>query len=177
MKKRKEKLITTAVALAICIIILLFARFIAISIKQSKALRQNQFISELLDDDGLNLEASFDDPERIKIIEKFLVAVTKAYVDFELIPYREWHSLASILRSYNDKVNIAGFSYSGKDIIITGTASDEKDVREFAENLESTDYFKEIRIDRNVTIDGGNFEIVCISKNSGEIKNLLKTES
>ena len=128
--------------------------------------RQSKVIGSIFSDNNESFGVSdilWDAGSRAMLL-KFAGALADAYVSFELIPVNEAATFAAVYESTVPAVEIDGFSYRRKDLIITGAASDESAYFEFVRRLRAKNHFDSVSGHYYITT--GNlirFELQCLA--------------
>jgi len=149
-------------AVFLAVIILLSSVFAVQAIENSKIYMQSRFLSNVFSKDSGGLFATVTNPKRLDTTAKFIGAVTAAYIDFEMIPVNEASTFLAVIESINDSIDVEHFSYSGKNLTITGYAANRKDYFEFFDMLNSSEHFSLVTGQQYVTHnDVIRFEIEC----------------
>ncbi len=163
---QKRRLITDAIVAVILISTIIFSStLLAIKAVNSTFYRQSRIVSMLVQQDPVNIKKIVFDPQNIEVVVKFAGALTKAYINFELIPLNEASTFVAIFESMNDNIDIKDLEYRRKDLIITGTAETQADYLRFLQTLRDRKYFKDAmgNVYKN-TSDKFSFEVICQAK-------------
>jgi len=134
------------------------------SVRESTVYRQSMIISSMFSgEDELGMGTVLTDARARGLLLRFARAVTRAYVSFELIPYGQLETFSVVLNNLGPTVEVEDFEYRGHDLIITGTALDQANYREFLSGLMASDYFGDVRGNFREAAGGVHFEIVCVA--------------
>ena len=132
------------------------------AVQESALYRQSKIIGSVFSEQDVGIIDIALSPRARRLLLKFAGALADAYVNFELIPYDEIRTFTVVYESLGPAIEVEGFAYSRKDLIITGVAPDESSYHEFVERLRSRDHFEKVTGSFNIAADGGvRFEIKC----------------
>lgn len=169
MKHLFKKLLALAMSFLLCTGLLWLANKAAYKIKNSDTIAQSIFLGRLISKDADSLNGMLKDPQKLAVAEKFIEALTSAYVDFEFIPYRENETFIVVLKSVNKDIQIDRFAYSGKNLIIEGS-SKQLPLEEFRNKLELSGHFDAVDVDLPDDPSDNHFVIICYAKKAPEFQ-------
>lgn len=161
MDTKKQKLVSMLLAVVIAVGLFWLGGMVATKAKESTLLAQSRVLRGLLQEDSVDALSILKDKDTRILLQKFVAAVASGYVNFELIPYNEGKTLSLLLSSINKGITIDSFSYSGRDFIIKGSCDDFESLDKFVTNLREADYFKQVSVDTNWSLEKTEFTIHC----------------
>lgn len=139
-------------------------------VRQSAAYRQSRIIGSIFSSrEDVGIGDMLTDSGARNTLRLFAAALARAYVDFEFIPYGEAGAFSVIQASIPAGVEITGFNYHGRDLTITGIATDEEGYNAFIAALRGKDYFLYVSGGFQPVEGGIHFEIECLAQPSEEL--------
>ena len=144
--------------------VLLITCFLALLAQQSRLYQHGIIFGGIIRQDQVDFISLVTDPEKRKVMTKFIGATTTAYLDFEMLPYGEAQVFTAVFQSLGEGVRIEGFEYRRRDLMITGSADTPEALDSFVSRLDASNHFASVIIHEYPPGDHAvPFEIWCIS--------------
>lgn len=163
--KKTSNISSMTAAFFLAALVLVSTMTAAEAVSNSKFFRQSKFVTTLLSSDSTSLTTIVTNPKTLDAFTKFLGAVTTAYINFEMIPVNEANTFIAVFESLNEAIEIESFTYHGKSLTITGTATGRTEYFRFYRALEATEHFASVNGHQYITVDDNvRFEIECAAE-------------
>lgn len=166
MKTFLRQLLSGFVAICIVIGSVSLSIWGAQQIKNSTLMTQSRIFKDLFTTGSSSEYLSLlKTNERRQMLWSYVQALTKGYMDFELIPINEGDTLSALSESLNDEVDLQTFTYHRRDLEIEGTAENATALFNFVSSLRQTQHFEQVSIMQQESNEDGKltFTIYCTS--------------
>ena len=137
------------------------AGWVSAGVRDNYLYRQSRIIGSVFSQEDVGLSVVLTDARARDTLWLFARALADAYVSFELIPYGEMETFTAVYSSLGPEVEITGFAYHGRNLVITGTAPDKESCLAFLKALQESGHFWEVSGSFDTCEDAVSFKIEC----------------